>query len=118
MLYVFDKRYRACKFVRYSVVRSPVYIILAHCTKCTHAIGQNRSRVFLLPGNNEFCECVIVIMHKNRALLKMAFCNGCKAVGSRFLRVSEDEINQTVDNAMSKSIKSQTNWCTSIFEGK
>ena len=36
----------------------------------------------------------------------------CKAVASRFLRVSEDEINQIVDNAMSKSIKSQTNWCT------
>ncbi len=30
-------------------------------TLCTHAIGQNRSRVFLLPGNNEFCECVIDI---------------------------------------------------------
>jgi hypothetical protein len=42
----------------------------------------------------------------------------CKAVGSRFLRVSEDEINQIVDNAMSKSIKSQTNWCTGIFKGK
>ncbi len=42
----------------------------------------------------------------------------CKAVGSRFLRVSEDEINQMVDNAMSKSIKSQINWCTGIFKGK
>ncbi len=42
----------------------------------------------------------------------------CKAVGSRFSRVSEDEINQIVDNVMSKSIKSQTNWSTGIFKGK
>ncbi len=42
----------------------------------------------------------------------------CKAVGSRIFRVSEDEINQIVDNAMSKSIKSQANWCTGIFKGK
>ena len=31
----------------------------------------------------------------------------CKAVGSRFLQVSEDEINQIVDNAMSKSKKAK-----------
>ena len=41
----------------------------------------------------------------------------CKAVGLRFLRVSEDEINQIVDNAMYKSIKTQTNWCTGILKG-
>ena len=37
---------------------------------------------------------------------------------SRFLRVSEDEINHIVDNAMSESIKNQTNWLTGIFKGK
>ena len=42
----------------------------------------------------------------------------CKAVGSRFLRVSEDQINQVVDNAMSNNIKSQTSWCTGTFKGK
>ena len=56
----------------------------------------------------------MTITHKNRALLKMA---SCKAVGSRFLRVSEDEINQVVENAMSKSIKSQTNWCQKGSKG-
>ena len=30
-----------------------------YCTKSTHAIGQNQSRVFLLPGNNEPFECSI-----------------------------------------------------------
>ncbi len=69
---------------------------------------------------NHVCFCYLAttnsaITHKKRALLKMA---SCKAVGSRFLRVSEDEINQIVDNAMSKSIKSQTNWSTGIFKGK
>ena len=34
-------------------------MIFVHCSKSAHAIGQNRSRVFLLPGNNESFECVI-----------------------------------------------------------
>ncbi len=42
----------------------------------------------------------------------------CKAVGSRLLRVSQDEINQIVDNAMSRNIKCQTKLCTGIFKGK
>ena len=34
-------------------------MIFVHCSKFAHAIGQNRSRVFLLPGNNESFEYVI-----------------------------------------------------------
>ena len=48
------------------------YMIFVHCSKSAHAIGQNRSRVFWLPGNNESFECVITITHEKYALLKMA----------------------------------------------
>ena len=34
-------------------------MIFVHCSKSAHAIGQNQSRVFWLPGNNESFECVI-----------------------------------------------------------
>ena len=34
-------------------------MIFVHCTKSTHAIGQNQSRAFLLSGNNESFECSI-----------------------------------------------------------
>ena len=47
-------------------------MIFVHCSKSAHAIGQNQSRVFRLPGNNESFECVIAIMHEKCALLKMA----------------------------------------------
>ena len=35
-------------------------MIFVHCSKSAHAIGQNRSREFWLPGNNESFECVTV----------------------------------------------------------
>ena len=44
-------------------------MIFVHCTKSTHATGQNQSRVFSLPGNNESFECSIDITHEQRALL-------------------------------------------------
>ena len=68
-----------------------------------------------LTSTTNSASALLTITHKKRVLLKMA---SCKAVGSRFSRVSEDEINQIVVNAMSKSIKSQTNWSTGIFKGK
>ena len=45
-------------------------MIFVHCSKSAHAIGQNRSRVFWLPGNDESFECVITITHEKCALLK------------------------------------------------
>ena len=47
-------------------------MIFVHCSKSGHAIGQNRSRMIWLPGNNELFECVITITHEKCALLKMA----------------------------------------------
>ena len=37
-------------------------MIFVHCSKSAHAIGQSRSRVFWLPGNNESFECVITMV--------------------------------------------------------
>ena len=48
-------------------------MIFVHCSKSAHAIGQNQSRVFWLPGNNESFECVITIAHQKHAVLKMAW---------------------------------------------
>ena len=45
-------------------------MIFVHGSKSAHAIGQNRSRVFWLPGNNESFECVITIMYEGCAVLK------------------------------------------------
>ena len=39
-------------------------MIFVHCSKSANVIGQNRSRVFWLPGNNESFECVITITHE------------------------------------------------------
>ena len=39
-------------------------MIFVHCSKSAHVIGQNRSRVFWLPGNNESFERVITITHE------------------------------------------------------
>ena len=38
-------------------------MIFVHFSKSAHAIGQNRSRVFWLPGNNESFECVLTITY-------------------------------------------------------
>ncbi len=49
----------------------------------------------------------------------MASCKAAGWLGSRFLRVREDENNQIVDNAMSKSIKNkQTGALASLKESK
>ena len=71
-------------------------MIFDHCSKSTHAIGQNRSHVFWLPGNNESFECVITIMHEKCAVLKMA-------AASRFAEVDQEEINQIIDDAIPKN---------------
>jgi uncharacterized protein YwlG (UPF0340 family) len=74
--------------------------------------------VFLLPGNNESCECVIdnkSITHKKCALLKMAT---SEAAGSRFAKVDEEEINQIIEDAIPKSTKRQTSWSIAIFRGQ
>ena len=63
-------------------------MIFVHCSKSAHAIGQNRSRVFWLPGNNESFECVITITHEKCALLKMA-----RSKTSRKLYLQVDKAN-------------------------
>ena len=53
-------------------------MIFVHCSKSAHAIGQNRSRVFWLPGNNESFECVITITHEKCELEQEDKANNCK----------------------------------------
>ena len=54
-------------------------IILVHCSKCTQAIGQNRSRVFWLPGNSHSFECFTV----NRELKQATFLSTRTPAGSK-----------------------------------
>ena len=82
-------------------------MIFVHCSKSACGIGQNRSRVFWLPGNNESFECVIT--HEKCAVLKMA-------AGSKFAEVDQEEINQIIDDAIPKNTKRQTNWSIAVLE--
>ena len=86
-------------------------MIFVYCSKSARAIGQNRSRVFWLPGNNESFERVITITHEKCALLKMA-------ARSMFAEVDQEKINQIIDNAMPKNTKRQTNWSIAVFGGE
>ena len=74
-------------------------MIFVHCSKSAHAIGQNRSRVFWLPGNNESFECVITIMC---ALLKMA-----RSKTSRKLYLQVDKANKLMKISMNSTIKTK-----------
>ena len=74
-------------------------MIFVHCSKSAHAIGQNRSRVFWLPGNNESFECVIT-MHEKRAVLKMA-----RSKTSRKLCLQVDKANNLMKISMNSTIK-------------
>ena len=77
-------------------------MILVHCSKSAHAIGQNRSRVFWLPGNNESFECVITIMHEKCAVLKMA-----RSKTSRKLYLQVDKANKLMKISMNSTIKTK-----------
>ena len=61
-------------------------MIFVHCSKSAHAIGQNRLRVFWLPGNESF-ECVITITHEKCAVLKMARSNTSRKLYLQDLQV-------------------------------
>ena len=76
-------------------------MIFVHCSKSAHAIGQNRSRVFWLPGNNESFECVIIIMHEKCALLKMV-----RSKTSRKLYLQVDkQVEENIDEFYYKDQK-------------
>ena len=78
-------------------------MIFVHCSKSAHAIGQNRSRVFWLPGNNESFECVITITHEIKcALLKMA-----RSKTSRKLYLQMDKANKLKKISMNSTIKTK-----------
>ena len=77
-------------------------MIFVHCSKSAHAIGQNRSRVFLLPGNNESFECIITIMHEKCAVLKMA-----RNKTSRKLYLQVDKANKLKKISMNSTIKTK-----------
>ena len=77
-------------------------MIFVHCSKSAHAIGQNRSRVFWLPGNNESFECVITITHEKRAVLRMA-----KSKTSRGLCLQVDKANKLMKISMNSTIKTK-----------
>ena len=77
-------------------------MIFVHCSKSAHAIGQNRSRVFWLPGNNESFECVITIMHEKCAVLKMA-----RSKTSRKLYLQVDKVNKLMKISMNSTIKTK-----------
>ena len=74
-------------------------MIFVHCSKSAHAIGQNRSHVFWLPGNNESLECVITIKHEKCALLKMA-----RSKTSRKLYLQVDKANKLKKISMNSTI--------------
>ena len=76
-------------------------MIFVHCSKSAHAIGQNRSRVFWLPGNESF-ECVITIMHEKCALLKMA-----RSKTSKKLYLQVDKANKLMKISMNSTIKTK-----------
>ena len=76
------------------------YMIFVHCSKSAHAIGQNRSRVFWLPGNNESFVCVITITLENCAVLKMA-----RSKTSRKLYLQVDKANKLKKISMNSTIK-------------
>ena len=77
-------------------------MIFVHCSQSAHAIGQNRSRVFWLPSNNELFECVITITHEKCALLKMA-----RSKTSRKLYLQVDKANKSKKISMNSTIKTK-----------
>ena len=77
-------------------------MIFVNCSKSVHAIDQNRSRVFWLPGNNESFECVITIMHEKFAVLKMA-----RSKTSRKLYLQLDKANKFMKISMNSTIKTK-----------
>ena len=77
-------------------------MIFVHCSKSAHAIGQNRSRVFWIPGNNEQFECVITIMHEKCAVLKMA-----RSKKSRKLYLQVDKANKLMKISMNSTINTK-----------
>ena len=77
-------------------------MIFVHCSKSAHAIGQNRSRVFCLPGNDESFECVITITHEKCAVLKMA-----RSKTSRNLYLQVDKANKLMKISMNSTIKTK-----------
>ena len=76
-------------------------MIFVHYSKSAHAIGQNRSRVFWLPGNKSF-ECVITITHEKCAGLKMA-----RSKRSRKLYLQVDRANKLMKMSMNSTIKTK-----------
>ena len=79
-------------------------MIFVHCSKSAHAIGQNQSRVFWLPGHNESFECVITIMHEKCAALKMA---RSKTSIKKKLYLQVDKANKLMKISMNSSIKTK-----------
>ena len=77
-------------------------MIFVHCSKSAHAIGQNRSRVFCLPGNNESFEYVITIMHEKCAVLKVG-----RSTTSKKLHLQVDKANKLMKVSMNSTIKTK-----------
>ena len=77
-------------------------MIFVHCSKSAHAIGQNRSRVFWLPGKNESFECVITITHEKCAVFEMAW-----SKTSRKLYLQVDKANKLMKISMNSTIKTK-----------
>ena len=75
-------------------------MIFVHCSKSAHAISQNRSRVFWLPGNNELFECVITIIHEKCAVLKLA-----RSKMSKKLYLQVDKANKLMKISMNSTMK-------------
>ena len=77
----------------------------------THAIGQNQSRVFWLPGNNESFECSIDNNARNTV-------HYSKCLQALHIAMNEDEIIQINHEASLKSTKRQAKRYIAIFSGK
>ena len=79
-------------------------MIFVHPSKSAHAIGQNRSRVFWLPGSNESFECVITITHEKCAVLTMA---RSKTSRKLYFILQVDKANKLKKISMNSTIKTK-----------
>ena len=85
--------------------------MFVYCSKSAHAIGQNRSRAFWLPGNNEWFVCII---DKYR-ILKSALCIECQLKFEKVIKLTEINQKVAVHKIILKVPKVKTKWSIKIF---
>ena len=77
-------------------------MIFVHCSKSTHAIGQNRSRAFGYLATTSRLSALLTITHEKCALLKMA-----RSKESRKLYLQLDKANKLKKISMNSTVKTR-----------